>query len=235
MPPRTASNSSALIEAHRLSDGAAFVAPGTPTNNLADSASGYSITDVPAPGPARDPAGSLGRIGPGRRTRPGSRRSRAARRRVEHGTGRSGRHEPGALRGHLGLVPAPAGPARVQPGLLPQVYAHVTTFVRGGGPLPAIRVGRQPYGVLPVHRQGDLGGCRRERVPVLARRLPTAGSETSGHPASSTAPAGPDCSPRSPSPHGCACARPIPARRSTFSSPPASPIRPATRSTAGAA
>ena len=45
-----------------------------------------------------------------------------------------------------------------QPGfdlsLLPQVYAHVTSFVRGGGPLPAIRLGRQPYSIAPVMARG---------------------------------------------------------------------------------
>ena len=60
----------ALVESHRLSDGAAFIPPGTPTNNLADSASGYSITAVPPPGPARRAGGRIGR--------------RRARGRVEH-------------------------------------------------------------------------------------------------------------------------------------------------------
>ena len=46
----------ALIESHRYRDGAAFIPPGTPTNNLADSASGYSVTAVPAPGPLVAPA-----------------------------------------------------------------------------------------------------------------------------------------------------------------------------------
>src|SRR5262249_17823829 len=35
-----------------------------------------------------------------------------------------------------------------------QVYAHVTCFVRSGGPLPAIRLGRQPYAVAPVMARG---------------------------------------------------------------------------------
>ena len=43
---------------------------------------------------------------------------------------------------------------QAQPGfplrLLPQVHGHVTGWVRGGGPLPTVRLGRQPYGVLPV-------------------------------------------------------------------------------------
>ena len=46
----------ALVAAHRFSDGAAFIAPGTPTNNLADSASGYTPGAVPAPQPAAPPA-----------------------------------------------------------------------------------------------------------------------------------------------------------------------------------
>src|SRR5262245_43200558 len=46
----------ALVQSHRFSDGAAFIPPGTPTNNLADSASGYSVTGVPAPGAAIAPA-----------------------------------------------------------------------------------------------------------------------------------------------------------------------------------
>ncbi len=33
--------------------------------------------------------------------------------------------------------------------MTPEVYAHVTGYVRGGGPLPTLRLGRQPYGVLP--------------------------------------------------------------------------------------
>src|SRR5262249_20203714 len=46
----------ALIKAHWFIDGAAFIPPGTPTNNLGDSASGYSITAVPPPGPLVAPA-----------------------------------------------------------------------------------------------------------------------------------------------------------------------------------
>ncbi|HJU26324.1 MAG TPA: hypothetical protein VJ722_06600, partial [Rhodanobacteraceae bacterium] len=47
---------------------------------------------------------------------------------------------------------------QAQPGfdlsLLPQVYAHATSFVRGGGPLPIIRLGLQPYGIAPVMARG---------------------------------------------------------------------------------
>ena len=47
---------------------------------------------------------------------------------------------------------------QAQPGfdlnLMPQVYAHVTSFVRGGGHLPVIRLGRQPYGIAPIMARG---------------------------------------------------------------------------------
>lgn len=34
--------------------------------------------------------------------------------------------------------------------VMPFVREHVAAFVRGRGPLPALRIGRQPYGVLPI-------------------------------------------------------------------------------------
>ncbi len=144
----------ALVESHRLSDGAAFIPPGTPTNNLADSASGYSITSVPAPGPFAAPAdGSVAAV-----------------------LAAAWSIDPTALASLEGAASRELDEARVmsralfeatwgaylreqaQPGfdldLLPQVYAHVTSFVRGGGPLPAIRLGRQPYAVAPVMARG---------------------------------------------------------------------------------
>jgi len=144
----------ALIEAHRFSDGAAFIPPGTPTNNLADSASGYSVTAVPAPGPLVAPAdGSVAAalaaawsidpmvLAP---------IENAASRELDEARpmGRA-------------LFEATWGSylrQQAQPGfdlnLLPQVYAHVTSFVRGGGPLPVIRLGRQPYAVAPIMARG---------------------------------------------------------------------------------
>ena len=133
-----------LVESHRLSDGAAFIPPGTPTNNLADSASGYSIAAVPPPGPLAAPAeGSVAAV-------------LASAWSVEpmvlapiDGAG-SRELDEARLMGRA-LFEATWGSylrQQAQPGfdlnLLPQVYAHVTSFVRGGGPLPAIRLGRQP-------------------------------------------------------------------------------------------
>lgn len=144
----------ALIESHRLSDGAAFIPPGTPTNNLADSPSGYSIAAVPPPGPVVAPAdgsvaavlASVWSIDP------------MALAPIDGG---ASRELDEARLMSCALFEATWGSylrQQAQPGfdlnLLPQVYAHVTSFVRGGGPLPAIRLGRQPYAVAPVMARG---------------------------------------------------------------------------------
>ena len=144
----------ALIEAHRLSDGAALITPGTPTNNLADSASGYSINAVPAPAPAPAPA-------------PGSTAAALAGALGMDSAvlaaldGASSMELAEATAMSRALFEATWGTflrGQAQPGfnlnLLPQVYAHVTNFVRAGGPLPTIRLGRQPYGVVPVMAAG---------------------------------------------------------------------------------
>jgi len=144
----------ALIESHRFSDGAAFIPPGTPTNNLADSASGYSVTAVPAPGPLIAPAdGSVAAV-------------LAAAWSVDPMVlapieGAASRELDEARLMGRALFEATWGSylrEHAQPGfdlsLLPQVYAHVTSFVRGGGPLPVIRLGRQPYGVAPIMARG---------------------------------------------------------------------------------
>ena len=144
----------ALIESHRFSDGAAFIPPGTPTNNLADSASGYSVTAVPAPGPLAAPAdGSVAAL-------------LAAAWSIDPMVlgpidGAAGRELDEARLMGRALFEATWGSylrQQAQPGfdlnLLPQVYAHVTSFVRGGGPLPVIRLGRQPYGIAPIMARG---------------------------------------------------------------------------------
>jgi hypothetical protein len=144
----------ALVESHRLSDGAAFIAPGTPTNNLADSASGYSITAVPPPEPVAAPAdGSVAAaLAEALSIDPMSLApiENAASRELDEARAMS-----------RALFEATWGSylrEQAQPGfdlsLLPQVYDHVTSFLRGGGPLPAIRLGRQPYAIAPVTARG---------------------------------------------------------------------------------
>ncbi len=147
----------ALIESHRLSDGAAFIAPGTPTNNLADSPSGYSIAAVPPPvEPLAAPAdGSVAAVlaaalsidpmvlAP---------LDRAASRELDEARLMSR----ALFEATWGSFLRQQGQPGFDLSLLPQVYAHVTSFVRGGGPLPAIRLGRQPYAIAPVMARGAL-------------------------------------------------------------------------------
>jgi hypothetical protein len=144
----------ALVAAHRFSDGAAFVAPGTPTNNLADSASGYTPGAVPAPQPVAAPADG----------------SAAAALAASWGIdplalaqlpGAAGRALDEARLMGCALFEATWGGflrQQAQPGfdlnLMPLAYAHVTTYVRGGGPLSVLRLGRQPYAIAPVMARG---------------------------------------------------------------------------------
>jgi hypothetical protein len=145
-----------LIQSHRFSDGAAFIPPGTPTNNLADSASGYSVTAVPPPGPLVAPAdGSVAAV-------------LAAALSIDPMVlapieGAASRELDEARLMGRALFEATWGSylrQQAQPGfdlnLMPQVYAHVTSFVRGGGPLPVLRLGRQPYGIAPIMARGTL-------------------------------------------------------------------------------
>jgi hypothetical protein len=144
----------ALVESHRLSDGAAFIPPGTPTNNLADSSSGYSITAVPPPAPVTAPEdGSVAAV-----LAAAWSIDPTALAPIDGATSRE--LDEARLMGRA-LFEATWGSylrQQAQPGfelnLLPQVYAHVTSFVRGGGPLPAIRFGRQPYSIAPVMARG---------------------------------------------------------------------------------
>ena len=163
----------ALIEAHRLSDGAAFIPPGTPTNNLADSASGYSVTAVPAPGPLVAPAdGSVAA-------------ALAAAWSIDPMVlapieGAASRELDEARLMGRALFEATWGSylrQQAQPGfdlnLLPQVYAHVTSFVRGGGPLPVIRLGRQPYAVAPIMARGAWAPVAESAFEQWLARFPS--------------------------------------------------------------
>jgi hypothetical protein len=146
-----------LVTTHRVTRGAGFIPPGTPTNNLADSTSGWASrvdparldpTTRPVAGPDSD-AGVLARaLGLDREALAGL-------------VGAEARTAAESVSMARALFEATWGPYlrhQAQPGFplarLPQFHAHATTWVRGGGPFPAVRLGRQPYGVLPVQPAG---------------------------------------------------------------------------------
>jgi hypothetical protein len=171
-----------LLDAHHYTGGLAFVHPGTPTNNTGDAPSGYTAHDdetvsyaievrdasahpaVPAESYAATAAKALGV-------------SSRTFERVRHGRLDEGTSAPRASdpeRLHAALWPATWGyyleqmmagaikdpaPAAV----MRDARCRYVKWVRGGGPLPALRVGNEPYGLLPVTsldqwqpRPGDL-------------------------------------------------------------------------------
>ncbi len=148
-----------LLAAQRYTDGIAFVSPGTPSNNSLEDRSGYLSRDLRGEQsfglewrePVATPASNAGR-------------SAAALGLVDHDLERLA----GSGDDHASL------PAAVVEALWPATWGYYLTqftglgarrplladrdwvrdfaasWIRPGGPLPAIRVGRQPYGLLPV-------------------------------------------------------------------------------------
>lgn len=164
-PREGADDVARLLDAQRYSEGLAFLAPGTPTNNAEGAPSGWSSAATgawTAPGgpPAPAPAGSPGALA-------------AAALGVDD-TGSlaalpSGTAADEALAEAMSTVLWPATWGY----WLPQVMGvpaadadwareHARRFVRPGGPLPSLRVGRQPYGLLPVTSLGRFAGDERE-------------------------------------------------------------------------
>jgi hypothetical protein len=160
--PATASTALAdLLDAHHYTDGLAFLRFGTPTNNSDDARAGYDSRDpghldsfgrevladpLNAPNAARTgaalglPAGriaeTLGRLAEAAQDHAGDQHSmNTALWPVSWG------YFLGNMLGsEAGLDPAAVDWAR----------GHFRSHVRCGGPLPALRAGMQPYGILPV-------------------------------------------------------------------------------------
>ena len=145
-----------LLRAHLVTSGVEFIAPGTPTNNTENSRSTWSMRTPPAP-----PARAAGPLPPG---------SDGARLSAALGTGASVLAQAGgaaqetqslAAAAHAVLWPATWGSylAAVGPHVsdeLREVMRDIfEDVVRGLGPLPSLRIGAQPYGVLPVVPTGE--------------------------------------------------------------------------------
>ncbi len=144
-----------LLANHRYSRGLEVLRVGTPTNNTARERSGFTGADnaaasfiverrTPAP-----PDGSDGAL---------LARSLGISADVLRGVANSGETEQAAAGQMNALVwPAAFGywfDSLVQPGPkdadIADIRRHAVQMVRGRGPLPPLRIGRQPYGVLPV-------------------------------------------------------------------------------------
>ena len=169
-----------VLRGHAFSDGLSAVVPGTPTNITAAARpgappAGDALAD--ALDPERRPAAAAARAGTG-----GDRAWRAL------GLGTAGGDILAALPGAgrrdaqvaahlaaalwestLGLFLADFMTPAVSASQIQQVREHVLRHVTPGGPLPALRIGRQPYGVLPVVAPGRFTGDAFEAE--LARQL----------------------------------------------------------------
>ncbi|MFG1950361.1 hypothetical protein [Micromonospora sp. NPDC048830] len=184
-----------LFEAHAATDGLAFLAPDSPTNNTvtatpaaapttAAPSTGDSAVDAQAPEAAAalvaaalgvpltaapDDALSTARQQPARPDAPAALARGTGATVTDRPTGRLVRRALwpasfGSLLRHLLPVATPAEAAVVRD--------HFVAHVHAEGPLPTLRVGRQPYGLLPVASLRDwrpAGGGEARAVTLLTR------------------------------------------------------------------
>jgi len=171
---QTATELADLLAAQRDSRGIGFVPPGTPTNNTEGAPSGYSpVEETAAPSAAETAAlppekdalelltDALGL--------PGDRLAAEGIVNAHLTDQRTSLHMVNALwRGTFGQYLAElwnaAGDdeetAFLKPQTLYRLRSHAVAYLRPVGPLPVLRVGNQPYGVLPVvgKAYSDAGG-----------------------------------------------------------------------------
>ena len=159
-PQDAAAEIAALLEAHRFAEGAAFLTPGTPTNNTETDRAGWTakaapirpITAVPFVPTDSNATMAVGAFG----------LSSVAGYGLDNWPDAMDQAEPLAAAANTALWQATWGTfiERVVAGSFPTPNIGDDLReswrdwwqgqVRGGGPFPALRVGNQPYGVLPV-------------------------------------------------------------------------------------
>ena len=146
----------ALLEAHQFTDGLALVRPGTATNNTREEHPGVTARDPYeedsfelAGGPARAGTSTDGALLGAALGLPDQALGRVA--------GADGREQQDARAMNAALWPATWGYFLDQmmaetfgEAAIAEGRSHFIDLVRGRGPLPPLRVGDQPYGVLPV-------------------------------------------------------------------------------------
>ncbi len=189
-----------LIEAHQYTDGMSLVTQGTPTNNTEDEASGFRTDD-----PGHDKSFRLILGAPQFQPEDGSdgdilskilgvpatllaRTGNADAREQQEARDMNRALWPSTWGYYLEQMIGLGDVNGDQPGLFPPdqidvnldwARHHFADYVRAGGPFPTIRVGKQPYGILPVTAL-DLWGAMPEdgtlaskdgAVVALIRRL----------------------------------------------------------------
>jgi hypothetical protein len=180
-PAAAADDLAALIGAHRFGRGLAFVRQGTPTNNSDAAGSGYPPADPQgARSFAVERGGPLAAAGTD-----GELMAEALGLDIDafaHVEGAERQEQRNARAMAWALWPATLGYFMEQ--MADPVFdadavglarRHMADFVRGRGPLPALRVGAVPYGVLPVTSLARYAPLRPDAVdrvlPEGLRRL----------------------------------------------------------------
>lgn len=152
---QTATRLEALLNAHCYGDGLSLLRPGTPTNNGSEAAAGFDSADA-AVTAVVDPLSDRPPAGPGVASLARALGIDAAAAGLASCEGRDVDPD---LASHMVNAVWSATLGQTLDQLLdPQmtdanvaaVRNHAVRFLRPGGPLPTIRIGRQPYGILPV-------------------------------------------------------------------------------------
>ena len=168
-----------LVRAHSYTDGAQFLAQGTPTNNTDAARADWSRRTPPGP-PALDPpaapdtlsnafvlARALGIDASALGTLDGATDRQQARAAAFNTALWSTTWADGL--GHMVQHGLGEDDKRLDSPSLDAVRDHWVAHVRGRGPLPALRLGRQPYGLLPVVSTG--ADWRALRGGIVENRL----------------------------------------------------------------
>lgn len=159
-PTQSAQYLEQLFDSQHYTGGLAFLRQGTPTNNSGRSPSGFGAPDlganasfalerqaVPAPQDGNALASALGIA-----ATPFERIDRSSASEQAHAEAMNEALFPATVRYFLEQMVNGAfagAPVNLTPADVDDVRSFFRTWVRGRGPLPAFRVGRVPYGVLP--------------------------------------------------------------------------------------
>jgi hypothetical protein len=186
-PADGAARLEALIRSHRFTDGADFVAQGTPTNNTDSARTSWSRRTPPGPrdlteatlpsanSNAAVTAAALG-VDPMQLTPLEGARDEEQGRAISFNTALWTTTWKEAVE-HISQVGRNNGTEQLDSPSLDAVREHWIDNVHGRGPLPVLRLGRQPYGMLPLVAtdaawQPLLGGfIEASLVPFLDRSV----------------------------------------------------------------
>ena len=178
-----------LIEAHKYTDGLSLVSQGTPTNNTEEATSGFT-TDDPGHGQSfrlilGDPQFQAGDGSNGDELSKALGLPPEVLARTNNADAREQREArdmnralwPSTWGYYLEQMMGLGDFNGAQPGVFPEAeidadlewaQEHFVNHVRAGGPLPTLRAGKQPYGILPVTAL-DLWGATPEDGKLASR------------------------------------------------------------------